>query len=117
MDDEPHARNPPMPGLSAAGASPILARLDFSDSQEQDMGKKKAKATPKASSRKASEPLPLPAGTQPNAITIRGSARWKDWLDRFARRLRSKPTLIIDQALTRFAEHEGFERPPERMDS
>jgi hypothetical protein len=54
-------------------------------------------------------------GTQPNAITIRGSAEWKDWLEQFATKLRSKPTSVIDRALAKLAEQEGFAEPPERM--
>jgi hypothetical protein len=56
-----------------------------------------------------------PKGTQPNAITIRGSAEWKDWLDRFASRMRIKPTAIIDLALAKLAEQERFSEPPPRM--
>jgi hypothetical protein len=54
-------------------------------------------------------------GTQPNAITIRGSQEWKDWLERFALKLRSKPTSVIDRALAKLAEQEGFAEPPQRM--
>jgi hypothetical protein len=54
-------------------------------------------------------------GTQPNAITIRGSAEWKEWLDRFAVRMRTKPTSVIDLALAKLAEQEQFEVPPARM--
>lgn len=53
----------------------------------------------------------------PNAITIRGTEEWKGWLDRFAAKMRSKPTAIIDLALARLAEHEKFEEPPPRMKS
>jgi hypothetical protein len=56
-----------------------------------------------------------PKGTQPNAITIRGSAEWKAWLDRFAAKMRAKPTSIIDLALAKLAEQERFPEPPSRM--
>ena len=54
-------------------------------------------------------------GTQPNAITIRGSVEWKEWLDRFAAKMRIKPTAIIDLALAKLADQEGFSEPPPRM--
>ena len=54
-------------------------------------------------------------GTQPNAITIRGSQEWKEWLEQFALKLRSKPTSVIDLALAKLAEQEGFREPPQRM--
>ena len=58
---------------------------------------------------------PVKKGTQPNAITIRGSQEWKDWLEQFALKLRSKPTSVIDRALAKLAEQEGFPEPPQRM--
>jgi hypothetical protein len=61
------------------------------------------------------ELAPVTKGTQPNAITIRGSAEWKDWLDRFASKMRVKPTAIIDLALAKLAEQERFAEPPPRM--
>jgi hypothetical protein len=61
------------------------------------------------------EPTPASKGTQPNAITIRGSAEWKEWLDRFASKMRVKPTAIIDLALAKLAEQERFAEPPPRM--
>lgn len=64
--------------------------------------KKKAAAAPKG-------------GTQPNVLTLRGSAEWKGWLDRFAARMRTKPTAIIDLALAKLAEQERFPEPPPRM--
>ncbi len=54
-------------------------------------------------------------GTQPNAITLRGSAEWKAWLDRFAEKMRTKPTAVIDLALAKLAEQEKFPGPPSRM--
>ena len=71
-----------------------------------DVAKKpvvKAKAEPKGSS------------TQPNAITIRGSAEWKQWLERFAAKMRMRPTAIIDLALAKLADQERFAEPPPRI--
>ena len=53
-------------------------------------------------------------GTQPNAIAIRGSREWKEWLDEFAAKLRSKPAKIIDLSLAKLAAQEGFREPPPR---
>lgn len=59
-----------------------------------------------------------PSGsTQPNAITIRGSAEWKGWLEQFAMKLRTRPTAVIDLALAKLAEQERFNEPPPRMPS
>jgi hypothetical protein len=55
--------------------------------------------------------------TQPNAITIRGSAEWKGWLEDFAAKLRSRPTAVIDLAPAKLAEQERFTEPPPRMSS
>jgi hypothetical protein len=57
------------------------------------------------------------SSTQPNAITIRGSAEWKGWLEDFAAKLRSRPTAVIDLALAKLAEQERFTEPPPRMSS
>jgi hypothetical protein len=67
--------------------------------------------------KQATKPEPKPAmrGTQPNAITIRGSAEWKEWLERFAARMRIKPTGLIDLALAKLADQERFAEPPPRM--
>jgi hypothetical protein len=69
-----------------------------------------------AKRRTAKAPAP-PArkGTQPNAITIRGSQSWKTWLDEFAAHMRSRPAAIIDLALAKLAEQERFTSPPPRM--
>jgi hypothetical protein len=56
-----------------------------------------------------------PVPTQPNAITIRGSAEWKAWLEAFAAKMRSKLTAIMDLALARLAVQEGFEEQPPRI--
>jgi hypothetical protein len=57
------------------------------------------------------------ATTQPYAITIRGSAEWKGWLEDFAAKLRTRPTAVIDLALAKLAEQERFSEPPPRMSS
>src|SRR4051794_35481621 len=101
----------PMPGLPDAHARPILGPGD-SLVPRGCVVAKKSPAKPKAS---AAKRAPARKGTQPNAITIRGSEEWKGWLDRFAAKLRSKPTAVIDLALAKLAQQEGFPEPPPRM--
>ena len=98
----------------ADSALPILAAPNPSSRRDPVAASKRPKkpATPK----RAGEASPAPTGkTQPNAITIRGSAEWKDWLERFAVHWRSRPTVTIDQVLAALAREEGFEEPPPRM--
>jgi hypothetical protein len=94
-----------MRGLPDVSALPILGNDDPSLTKEQDMGKKRSSAPPQ----------PVPIQPTPNAITIRGTDEWKGWLERFAAKMRSKPTAIIDLALAKLAEQERFEEPPPRM--
>lgn len=100
-----------MPGLPDVSASPILAPTDSLNSEESTVAKKKS-----AKQTKTPEPTPVPPqGTQPNAITIRGSVKWKEWLEGFAKHLRSKPTQVIDRSLAKLAEIEKYKEPPDRM--
>ena len=98
-----------MLGLPAARAQSILS-LEPSPVLEGDDVAKKQAAKP-AQKPAASKIVP----TQPNAITIRGSADWKSWLEDFAGRMRTKPTAIIDLALAKLAQQEGFREPPPRI--
>lgn len=65
--------------------------------------------------KQAAGPAPKIVPSQPNAITIRGSADWKSWLEDFAGRMRTKPTAVIDLALAKLAQQEGFREPPPRI--
>jgi hypothetical protein len=65
--------------------------------------------------RSAPAPKRVPKATQPNAITIRGSAEWKNWLEAFAARMRTGPTALIDLALAKLAHQEDFQEPPPRI--
>ncbi len=95
---------PPILGLPAAQTQSILS-LDASPVFEgNDVAKKRA-----------AKPGPKVVPTQPNAITIRGSADWKSWLEDFAGRMRTRPTAIIDLALAKLAQQEGFREPPPRI--
>ena len=71
----------------------------------------------KPTAKRASSSLHQPVPTQPNAISIRGSAEWKEWLEAFAAKMRSKPTAIIDLGLAKLAAQEGFPEPPPRIPS
>jgi hypothetical protein len=87
-------------------------RILGSDKGRNDMA---TKQTGKSARSKTSVGLLKSPGTQPNAITIRGSADWKGWLEEFAGRMRTKPTAVIDLALAKLAHQEGFREPPPRI--
>jgi hypothetical protein len=93
-----------MLGLPDAHTQPILC-LDASTVFEGDDVAKK----------QAVKPAPKIVASQPNAITIRGSSDWKSWLEDFASRMRTKPTAVIDLALAKLAQQEGFREPPPRI--
>jgi hypothetical protein len=61
--------------------------------------------------KQAARTAPKIVPSQPNAITIRGSADRKSWLEDFAGQMRTKPTAVIDLALTRPAQQVGFREP------
>jgi hypothetical protein len=100
----------PMLGLSSAQTPPILSPDQSPIFRGEAVPKKPATKRPTGSSR---HPVP----TQPNAITNRGSAQWKEWLESFAAKMRSKPTAVIDLALAKLAEQERFSEPPPRIPS
>jgi hypothetical protein len=70
-----------------------------------------AKAIPKRKGRPA-----LGAEQQKGSVfSIRGSLEWRDWVNRLAVHKRLKVADVIDQALIRYAEEEGFdEKAPMR---
>jgi hypothetical protein len=103
-----------MPGLPAVDALPILSHGESSVFGGAAVAKKTI-AKPKA--KLAPGPARRPVPSQPNVITIRGSADWKRWLEAFAAKMRSKPTAVIDLALAKLAQQEGFSEPPPRMPS
>jgi hypothetical protein len=101
---------PPMPGLPTARTRSILGPNESLDFEGGTVVKKPTAKRPPRSSKQ-------PLATQPNAITIRGSAEWKGWLEAFAAKMRSRPTAVIDLALAKLAEQERFTEPPPRMPS
>ena len=86
-----------MPGLPDAHTQPILGLDTIPVFEEDDVAKKQAV-----------KPAPKIVASQPNAITIRGSAEWKSWLEDFASRMRTKPTAVIDFALAKLRSRKGF---------
>jgi hypothetical protein len=69
----------------------------------------KAKATTRAKATATATPTRVE-----NAISLRGTRAWRDWLRRFAAHCRADGATLIDQALARHARAEGFEAPPPR---
>jgi hypothetical protein len=74
-----------------------------------------------AAARNGETPSALPESPEPvkksiaqNIFSIRGTAKWREWLDRFAAHQRVTPTALIDQALTEAARRAGFDTPPPR---
>jgi hypothetical protein len=47
-------------------------------------------------------------------IALKCRQEFKDWVSEFARKLRTTPSQLVDRALTKLAEVEGFKEPPER---
>lgn len=45
-------------------------------------------------------------------LAIKGSAEWKEWLDRAARHCRVSTSALVDLALTRYVKEQGFDDPP-----
>jgi hypothetical protein len=56
-----------------------------------------------------------PKPSQPNALSIRGSAEWREFLVEFADHQRTTPTGLIDAALAELARRRGFRVPPKRI--
>jgi hypothetical protein len=55
-----------------------------------------------------------PEDQRDSLIAIRCRAEYKEWVSRFAKKLRVNPTNLIDMALAQMAERAGFGEPPER---
>jgi hypothetical protein len=70
-------------------------------------------ASPMAKKKKTG-PKPKPEGTREELIALKCRSDFKDWVSEFARKLRTNPSQLIDRALTKLAQTEGFREPPER---
>ena len=57
--------------------------------------------------RQSNEPLRI-------TFSFKCRTEYRGWISRYARFKRLPPSILIDQALTRMAEGDGFEPPPER---
>jgi len=75
----------------------------------------KTKASKPASKAPAAPPEEAKAEAKSNVMSIRGTAAWKAWLDRYAARRRVTATALIDQVLAEAAQRDGFEMPPPRF--
>jgi hypothetical protein len=73
------------------------------------IGKSITKRTPGSSS----GPMP----TQPNAITVRGSGEWMQWLETYAAKMRPRSTEIIALGFAKLAAQESFSEPLRRIRS
>lgn len=51
----------------------------------------------------------------PNALSIRGSLEWREWLARVAKQQRVTPTQAIDLALVEWAKRAKLDPPPRRV--
>ncbi|QDV34053.1 hypothetical protein [Tautonia plasticadhaerens] len=49
-----------------------------------------------------------------NAISLRGTREWRDWLRRLSDHCRTTGATVIDQALAKYARDVGFDEPPPR---
>lgn len=106
-----HTRNatPARKGLVLRGyiAFTVLV-LHTATSGGNDVAKK---SEPKKTSPKRRQPKP----SQPNAITIRGSAEWREWLNELAGECETTPTGAIARGLAELAESKNFRKPPRRI--
>jgi len=64
--------------------------------------------TPRKKSKKPAEPTMMTRG-------LRMSSDYSEWLERLARKERMSIASLIDRATAAYAEHVGFEAPPERV--
>jgi hypothetical protein len=59
-------------------------------------------------------PAPKPEERRDQFISFKCKGDYKDWVKDFARKLRTTPAQLIDQALVKYAESQGHGAPPER---
>jgi hypothetical protein len=71
------------------------------------MAKKKATAPKKAAA--------TSGGAKPTALTIRGSAEWREWLEEGAQHCLLDASKLVDIAVTQYLKSNGFQKPrPQR---
>lgn len=63
---------------------------------------------------KKTGPKPKHDGPRDALIALKCRKAYKEWLESLARKHRTTPSQIIDMALVKFAEFDGFDPPPER---
>jgi hypothetical protein len=67
-----------------------------------------------AVAKKKTGPKPTPLGPREDLIAIKCRKAYKEWVVEYARSKRTTPSQLIDQALVKSAEADGFKLPPER---
>jgi hypothetical protein len=55
-----------------------------------------------------------PGPARGTVVALKGSRKWKDWLNKFAGHCRLGLADTIEQSLICYAEERGFEGPPKR---
>lgn len=68
----------------------------------------------KAKDKKKPGPKPTEEGPKGALIALKCRQSYKDWVNEYARSRRTTPSQLIDQALVKMAEADGFKQPPER---
>jgi hypothetical protein len=61
----------------------------------------------------AMEPEPTPR--QKNVLALKGTEKWKNWLDDFATKKGMPVTVLVDHALRELAKRDGYMDPPTRV--
>lgn len=72
-----------------------------------------AKQKPKPKSPRKTRSVDFADG-KPIIAAIRGTAVFKEWLERYAKSNRTTVTNMIERALVIAADRDGFESPPDR---
>jgi uncharacterized protein (DUF1778 family) len=58
---------------------------------------------------------PVDPSRKPVAVTIKGTPKWRAWLEEAAAHSRISVSSFLDLAAAHFAKHQGFtKKPPER---
>lgn len=67
-----------------------------------------------STSKKMGRP-PIDRPKVPNALSVRGTQEWRDWLAEIAETLRVTPTQLIDMGLAEIAAKHKLKPPPRRI--
>lgn len=81
-------------------------------STEGMMATKKTPSSKQSPPASAGQGLPL---RQKNVLSLKGTERWKEWLDGLAAKKGMPVTVLVDHSLRELAKREGYPDPPERI--